>query len=214
MASFCCRRGFVSSDSCTRCHSAVETSLHCLRDCPFARDIWSKMGFTPSPLNMQQLDCSRYRNNAIFNQHDPWAPANITFDWIPPAASAVKLNCDASTISASSVLGDELLAIWKDLLLEWEAGYKEIICETDCHETYILLKDHNIPFCSAESILILRIQEILLRPWRVELALIQRTANQVADALAKHAIKQRLVYVEWLLPWDDVQHNIDLDMKT
>ncbi|MED6226437.1 hypothetical protein PIB30_103725, partial [Stylosanthes scabra] len=106
-----------------------------------------------------------------------------------PTADSIKLNCDASnmhnsdivgfgcairdnngdsqrgctgSIQVSSVLEGELFAIYKGLLLTWEAGFKEIYCETDCHEAYVLLKDSNIPFCSQESVLISRIQNILL----------------------------------------------------
>ncbi|MED6201235.1 hypothetical protein PIB30_092857, partial [Stylosanthes scabra] len=57
----------------------------------------------------------------------------------------------AGTIQASSVLEGELFAIYKGLLLAWEAGFKEVYCETDCHEAYVLLKDSNIPSCSHES---------------------------------------------------------------
>ncbi|MED6141227.1 hypothetical protein PIB30_101154 [Stylosanthes scabra] len=52
----------------------------------------------------------------------------------------------AGTIQVSSVLEGELFAIYKGLLLAWEAGFKEVYCETDCHEAYVPLKDSNISF--------------------------------------------------------------------
>ncbi|MED6110294.1 hypothetical protein PIB30_041567, partial [Stylosanthes scabra] len=81
------------------------------------------------------------------------------------------------------------------LRLAWEAGFKEVYCETDCHEAYVLLKDSNIPFCSQESVFISKIQHILLWPWRIELNLIQRTAN-VADAMTKHATIHGMYYAK------------------
>ncbi|MED6176913.1 hypothetical protein PIB30_092902 [Stylosanthes scabra] len=54
----------------------------------------------------------------------------------------------AGTIQVSNVLEGELFAIYKGLLMAWEAGFKEVYCETDCHEAYVLLKDSNIPLCS------------------------------------------------------------------
>ncbi|MED6195033.1 hypothetical protein PIB30_034269 [Stylosanthes scabra] len=111
-----------------------------------------------------------------------------------------------------SVLEGELFAIYKGLLLAWEAGFKEVYCETDCYEAYVLLKDSNIPFYSEESVLISRIQNILLWPWRVELNLFQRTANRVADAMVKHATIHVVHYTEWLLPWDDLRELINLDV--
>ncbi|MED6182139.1 hypothetical protein PIB30_025856 [Stylosanthes scabra] len=107
----------------------------------------------------------------------------------------------------------DIKRIWKGLLLAWEAGYKEVYCETDCHEAYVLLKDFNIPSCSEESALVLKTQQILLRPWRVEVALIQRNANRVADAMAKHAIIHGVHYAEWLLPWEDLRCAINLDIN-
>ncbi|MED6116843.1 hypothetical protein PIB30_104017, partial [Stylosanthes scabra] len=52
---------------------------------------------------------------------------------------------------------------------------------------------------------------MLLWPWRVELNLIQRIANRVADAMAKHATIHGVHYAEWLLPWDDLRDLISLD---
>ncbi|MED6112114.1 hypothetical protein PIB30_058763 [Stylosanthes scabra] len=120
----------------------------------------------------------------------------------------------AGTIQVSSVLEGKLFAIYKSLLLAWEADFKEVYCETDCHEAYVLLKDFNIPLCSQKSVLISRIQNIILWPWRVELNLIQRTANRVVDAMAKHTITHRVHYAKWLSPWKDLRELINLDVAT
>ena len=42
------RRGLVESDRCCRCNNALETSLHCLRDCLYAREVWSLLQFNHS----------------------------------------------------------------------------------------------------------------------------------------------------------------------
>ncbi|MED6116738.1 hypothetical protein PIB30_102969 [Stylosanthes scabra] len=56
-----------------------------------------------------------------------------------------------------------------------------------------------------------RIHALMKCSWRVELALIQRTANHVADALAKYAVVQKVDQVEWLIPNDDVKELLKLD---
>ncbi|MED6144460.1 hypothetical protein PIB30_015887 [Stylosanthes scabra] len=118
----------------------------------------------------------------------------------------------AGTIQVSNVLQGEFFAIYKGLLLAWEARFKGVDYETDCHEAYMLLKDSNIPFCGHESVLISRIQNILQWPWIVELNLIQRTANRVADAMAKHTTIYGVHYAEWLLSRNDLRDIINLDV--
>ncbi|MED6177370.1 hypothetical protein PIB30_097508 [Stylosanthes scabra] len=59
--------------------------------------------------------------------------------------------------------------------------------------------------------LITRIHAQMKRSWRVEFALIQRTANHVADALAKYAVGQNVDQVEWLIPNDDVKELLKHD---
>ncbi|MED6172913.1 hypothetical protein PIB30_054329 [Stylosanthes scabra] len=139
------------------------------------------------------------------------------------ADGAVKLNCDASTMEPDDVIGfccvirdsrgvwqwgcadiippssvfqGELFVIWRGFRFTWETGFKEVLCETDCHEAFSLLKDTLIVVCSEASDLILRIRELLHCSWRAEIALIQRTANCIADALAKHTLKQRIHHAD------------------
>ncbi|MED6123487.1 hypothetical protein PIB30_049567 [Stylosanthes scabra] len=56
-----------------------------------------------------------------------------------------------------------------------------------------------------------RIHALMKRSWRVELALIQRIANHVADALAKYAVVQNVDQVQWLIPNDDVNELLKHD---
>ncbi|MED6160169.1 hypothetical protein PIB30_048837, partial [Stylosanthes scabra] len=52
--------------------------------------------------------------------------------------------------------------------------------------------------------LICKIHELLERNWWVEIGLIQRTANGVADTMTKKAAAQGLPHAEWLSPWNDI----------
>ncbi|MED6196894.1 hypothetical protein PIB30_051597 [Stylosanthes scabra] len=106
----------------------------------------------------------------------------------------------------------ELFAIWRGLMLASELDYKDVLCETDCHEAFILINDSVLSSFNEMSCLIRRIKDLLQRQWRVQIVLIQRTANRVADALAKFAICNGIHHADWLQPWDDLkvllQHDI------
>ncbi|GAU41733.1 hypothetical protein TSUD_349940 [Trifolium subterraneum] len=41
-------RGILHDSSCPRCNNNVETTIHCLRDCDFAKSVWKYIGFTKS----------------------------------------------------------------------------------------------------------------------------------------------------------------------
>ncbi|MED6224309.1 hypothetical protein PIB30_082748 [Stylosanthes scabra] len=55
------------------------------------------------------------------------------------------------------------------------------------------------------------IHALMKRSWRVEFALIQRTANHVADTLAKYAVVQNVDQVKWLIPNDDLKELLKHD---
>ncbi|MED6172783.1 hypothetical protein PIB30_053171, partial [Stylosanthes scabra] len=44
--------------------------------------------------------------------------------------------------------------------------------------------------------------EFLERPWALDVQLIQRSANHVADAMAKSARKLKLPHAKWLQAWN------------
>ncbi|MED6157332.1 hypothetical protein PIB30_022152 [Stylosanthes scabra] len=97
----------------------------------------------------------------------------------------------AGIIPPSSVLQGD----WRGFLLAWEAGFKEVSCETHASD------------------LILRICEFLHRSWKAEIVLIQSTINCVANALAKHALKQGIHHADWLQPWKDMDVLLHKDMR-
>ncbi|MED6148040.1 hypothetical protein PIB30_049441 [Stylosanthes scabra] len=43
----------TSLATCSRCYINSETSLHCLRDCHLSQDIWCKLGYDSSQLDMR-----------------------------------------------------------------------------------------------------------------------------------------------------------------
>lgn len=43
------QRGLLTSHNCQRCSSNVEDIIHCLRDCPHARELWIRLGLVQHP---------------------------------------------------------------------------------------------------------------------------------------------------------------------
>ncbi|MED6173226.1 hypothetical protein PIB30_057293 [Stylosanthes scabra] len=68
----------------------------------------------------------------------------VVLKWNPPTICDVKVNCDASRLDHDGAIDfgcGELFAIWRGLLLAWDGGYREVFCETDCYEAFILVKE-------------------------------------------------------------------------
>ncbi|MED6211672.1 hypothetical protein PIB30_075986 [Stylosanthes scabra] len=109
---------------------------------------------------------------------------------------------------------------WKG---NWKKGYagtippsdilKDIWCEIDCHEAYILLKADTSAANNEATDLIRRIHDLMRHTWRVEISLIQRSANVVADALAKYAVLHGVDQVQLLIPRYDIKELLKQDME-
>ncbi|MED6139027.1 hypothetical protein PIB30_079972 [Stylosanthes scabra] len=61
---------------------------------------------------------------------------------------------------------------------------------------------------------VLRVKDIIQRQWSVCIVLIQRSANSVADPLAKNAATGQLTYSEWSSPSDDLLALLQKDIVT
>ncbi|XP_016178767.1 uncharacterized protein LOC107621248 [Arachis ipaensis] len=271
-AEFRLGRGLALSSTCQRCQNGSESILHCLRECPSAKEVWNLLGLYSDNSNLHDwlyrgarsenifLLFStiwwiwRSRNHDLFNIDDSWSaskvvslirssvrefhtifamhqslsPPSLCLHWIPPPVYSVKLNCDASWFAPScyasfgciirnpdgcwlkgctgkvevcSVLFAELYAIWRGLLLAWESGFREVICETDCLEALFLVNQRMLGKDIPEWDLAKHIQEVMNWNWRVSILLIQRTANSVADCMAKAAASVADIHSNWSQPW-------------
>ncbi|MED6200616.1 hypothetical protein PIB30_086966, partial [Stylosanthes scabra] len=91
---------------------------------------------------------------------------------------------------------DELFAILRRLILAWECGCKDALCEIDCLEAFLLItQDYNNPNQDHFD-LIAKIKEVLLWNWTVSISLVQRTANKATDHMAKNSAKHQHIYTE------------------
>ncbi|MED6143883.1 hypothetical protein PIB30_009955 [Stylosanthes scabra] len=117
-------------------------------------------------------------------------PCPLLLDWI-----GFRLILIVSSFQATSSLRCELFAIWKGLVLASTAGYRNVICEMDCLVALQLIQLDSSP-SAVEHDLVSKIKEILLLNWSVQLSLIQRSANSVADYMARFASTTQHDYQE------------------
>ncbi|MED6203836.1 hypothetical protein PIB30_003125 [Stylosanthes scabra] len=92
----------------------------------------------------------------------------------------------------------------KGMLLAWENGFREVICETDNIEVYMIAHKVQDIGTGLNLDLTSKIRDLLHRNWWIEIRLIQRTANCVADAMAKTAARHHYPHMEWLQSWSDL----------
>ena len=65
-----CHRGMSQNPRCMRCSGEQESILHCIRDCPHAREMWLRLGFLQDPSFLsidihQRLYAHAHRRNAV-----------------------------------------------------------------------------------------------------------------------------------------------------
>ncbi|MED6167941.1 hypothetical protein PIB30_007613 [Stylosanthes scabra] len=214
-ASFRFKRGLANSDLCVRCAGDDESRFgyhppsnndlyacfnwirfHCVRNaslfCAIIRWVW------------------RDRNNAIFSPADPWSlekivalcrhsahefdyyssaskstlPNALRLDWIPPHFNCVKLICDGNF-----------------LVNGFLAGYGCVIRGSDgVGFSVVLLIQFESGLSSTHYDVVAKIKDILLWNWSTQLSLIQRSANTVADYVARSAASLQQDYKEWISP--------------
>nr|XP_025692546.1 uncharacterized protein LOC112794781 [Arachis hypogaea] len=159
--------------------------------------------------------------------------------WKPPTGDTFKVNCDASLFSDWNLAGIgcvirdsngrwisdcsssyppgpivrcELFAVWRGLILAWDYGLRDIVCETDSLDILHIFKNPaNGLNCDVVDIL-QKIQELLSRPWVVDFEWITHDANAVADWLARYAVKTNPTHVIWSEPCDELQHLMLVDL--
>ncbi|XP_072058259.1 uncharacterized protein [Arachis hypogaea] len=116
--------------------------------------------------------------------------------------------CSAS-IPLSSAFCCELHAIWIGLVMAWDCECKEVICEIDNRDMFLLVSRDTTSMIRNDSDLLDKIKEMLQRNWTATLVFIQCTANRAADLMAKTTTLNKQVYLEWLLP----PNNLDIIIR-
>ncbi|XP_052111656.1 uncharacterized protein LOC107470905 [Arachis duranensis] len=94
-AEFCLGHGLALSSTCHRCQNGSESILHCLRECPSAKEVWTLLGLYSDNSNLHDwlyrgarsgyvfLSFStiwwiwRSRNHDLFNIDDSWSASKV-----------------------------------------------------------------------------------------------------------------------------------------
>ncbi|KAK4252647.1 hypothetical protein QN277_014392 [Acacia crassicarpa] len=140
--------------------------------------------------------------------------------WEKPPHGWLKLNVDgASTIQSSKAgcggvirdclgnwvvgfaksIGDcnasnaEEWAIVEGLQLAWDLGFKKIILESDASSVVNVLLDISCATCNS---LLLTARDLMTLNWQVDVRVIPREFNRIADALAKRGISNSILLDE------------------
>ncbi|XP_020978008.1 uncharacterized protein LOC110271428 [Arachis ipaensis] len=213
------KRHLASSDMCKRCNKVQKTIEHCLRDCERSNAIWHMLD--PSILDstastaleewfwkaLANNEASfgaglwwvrRHRCNDIFNTDNPWTDHKVV-------ALARITDKDLQVYrNRNNAFRCELFATWKGLVLAWDCGLRDIICEMDCFD--ILLIMHNLisGYSYEVTDLVYKIQEILSRPWLVHIEWVSWEANRAADWMARYGTKSNSNNVIWSEPCVDL----------
>ncbi|KAL4364984.1 hypothetical protein AHAS_Ahas07G0060700 [Arachis hypogaea] len=177
----------------------------------------------------------RDRNNDIFHQDDPWSkekivhlvkhaardfsnivinqkhiiPSSLKYNWEPPPINVCKVNCDAT------VFENEQLAVFSvvSFMLFGKGLLWLRIASTKRSYVKLIILMRFFLFRKAQprndSNLLDKIKEMLQRNWTATLVLIQRPANRAADLMAKTAVLNKQVYLEWLLS----PNNLDIIIR-
>ncbi|XP_057747577.1 uncharacterized protein LOC130966769 [Arachis stenosperma] len=114
----------------------------------------------------------------------------------------------AMTYSILTTLGQTT----RGLVLAWDCGLRDIICETDCLDILPIMHELTSRYSSEVTDLVHKIQELLSRLWVVHVEWVSREANRAADWMARYGTKDNSNHVIWSEPCADFQQIIRLDI--
>lgn len=85
----------------------------------------------------------------------------------------------------------ELLALKHGLMITWERGYRQALCNSDSMDTQRLAREGNIEFHHFGAINVMDIKDLLAREREVQRCHTLREGNSCADFLAKLGAESR-----------------------
>lgn len=75
------RCGLVASVDCPRCSNSNESILHCLRDCPHAKEVWFRIGMADHNLFLDLTDVSSWIKYFVHDNQNTLFMAEIWWIW-------------------------------------------------------------------------------------------------------------------------------------
>ncbi|MED6195833.1 hypothetical protein PIB30_041623 [Stylosanthes scabra] len=118
------------------------------------------------------------------------------------------------TIHSTSGLRAELFGIWMGLILAWDCGCRDVVCEMDSLEAFLVALSQANLCHAADADLISKIHEVPHLNWNAQVILIQRNANTAVDFLAKHAVERNIEHMELLQPLDNMQTRLSCNSSS
>ncbi|MED6207813.1 hypothetical protein PIB30_039189 [Stylosanthes scabra] len=185
-ASFRFNRGMAPADVCPRYASTAKTVAHYFFLCLKPRLIWLRNNDVFSPGNSWSLE-----KIAALNRHSASECAFLSSSRNPSFFLHFGTLLGFVFVVALEVFGlNPVLRV-----SFWRYGM-------DCVHVY----NHQN--------LVWKIKDIIQRHWSVRILLIQRSANSVANSLAKNAATSQLAYSEWSTPSVDLLGLLQQDLVT
>ncbi|CAN1842174.1 Putative ribonuclease H protein At1g65750 [Linum perenne] len=203
-----CRRHMVAVGDCQRCRGCTEDTLHVVRDCQVAREVWLRLRvlhWIAGVRETMRADSQVISKGASrrIETHIGWKAGpsdcitiNTDGSVLQPHSQAAAggilrthlghpVSIFAANLGRCSIMRAELRAAEFGLRIAWDKGYKKVHLQLDSLAAVTAIQE-NQEEDSRHSWTLDSITELRSRNWEVTISHTFREGNQVADLLAHH----------------------------
>ncbi|GAU42748.1 hypothetical protein TSUD_77850 [Trifolium subterraneum] len=180
--------GVGVSPLCSACDKDNETTIHVLRDCPLATQIWIRLVPSNQISNFFSLHCREWIfkniNNQLLGTHNKkWS----TIFMVASGCGGLFRNSDgrwikgyARKIGTCDALSAEMWGMYLGMQLAWRQGFHLLQVESDS-KTLVDMITGKVKINGNPPTLVVRIQELLKLNWQVFFNHTWREGNRSAD---------------------------------
>ncbi|CAN1788135.1 Putative ribonuclease H protein At1g65750 [Linum perenne] len=199
------RRQLSTDASCGLCHCQEESTIHILRECTVAVEVWKQL---KSMFWARSVRTALARDELVAENRGERRGADIA--WDPGPEDWVTLNTDGSVeatrrraaaggllrntlgrclmaftmnLGHCSITRAEIRGAIEGLSRTWDAGFRKVILQLDSKAAIVILtnKDDN---SHQRGLEVVQFRELCQRDWLVEIKHTYREGNHAADFLA------------------------------